>query len=272
MFPAFSKLNPEKEPELVKSVFATSVKYTALLLVPATMVLITLSTPLINTLFPKDGILHSLFVVNAAPKFPDAPLFLSFSILVNLLVLVGNVSLGTFQTGIRQTGQVMKQSILSVIVGLGLGYFIVVFMYDVGGPTYAVIGGLLGSLIATVPNVAWGLHWCWRKYKVKVDFGNSARIFASSGLASVVTYMFISLLHLPYIIMLVSGFIVFLMVYLISAPLLGAVNQGDIDNFKKMFAGLGIVSTLLAAPLVFMRKMCKMCKTNNDKKMLEAVN
>ena len=70
LFPAFSKLNPEKEPELVRTVFASSVKYTAMLLVPATMILITLSTPLINTLFPKDGILQSLFVVNAAAKVP----------------------------------------------------------------------------------------------------------------------------------------------------------------------------------------------------------
>ena len=46
LFPVFSKLKPEKEPDLVKTVFASSVKYTAVLLVPATMMLITLATPL----------------------------------------------------------------------------------------------------------------------------------------------------------------------------------------------------------------------------------
>jgi len=204
LFPVFSKLNPEKEPELVKTVFASSVKYTAVLLVPATMILITLSTPLINTLFPQNGILASLFVVNAEPKFPYAPLFLALSSIVNLLVLVGNISLGTFQTGIGKTNQVMKQSILSLAVGLPLAYLLVSYFYSIGGPSFAVIGGIVGTLIATTPNVAWGLYWSWKKYRVKADFRISAKIFASSAIASVVTYLFINFLSFPgYLITLV---------------------------------------------------------------------
>ncbi len=102
LFPVFSKINPEKEPELIRTVFSSSVKYTALLLVPATMMLITLATPLVNTLFPQDGIIHSLFTPDATPKFPLAPIFLALSATVNLFVLLGNISIGTFQTGIGQ--------------------------------------------------------------------------------------------------------------------------------------------------------------------------
>jgi O-antigen/teichoic acid export membrane protein len=265
LFPVFSKLNPEKELELMKTVFASSVKYTALLLVPATMVLITLSTPLINTLFPQSGIMHSLFIANAAPKFPYAPLFLAFSSLVNLLVLVGNISLGTFQAGIGKTSQVMKQSILSLVVGLPLAYLLVAYFYSIGGSSFAVIGGIVGALIATTPNVAWGLYWSWKNYKVKADFRISAKIFASSALASVITYLFISFFSLPYWMTLVMGFIVFMVVYLVSAPLIGAVNQADIDNFKAMFSSLGVVSKILNFPLLFMRKMCR---KNNAKKVL----
>jgi len=237
------------------------------LLVPATMILITLSTPLINTLFPQNGIMQSLFVVNAAPKFPYAPLFLALSSIVNLLVLVGNISLGTFQVGIRKTNQVMKQSILSLAVGLPLAYLIVSYFYSIGGPSFAVIGGILGTLIASTPGVVWGLYWSWKKYRVKADFRISAKIFASSAIASVVTYLFINFFSFPgYLITLVGGFIVFLVVYLTSAPLIGAVNQADIDNFKTMFSGLPFwLPKILDVPLVFMRKMCK---NNNAKKVL----
>ena len=188
LFPVFSKLNPEKEPELVKTVFASSVKYTAVLLVPATMLLITLATPLVNTLFPANGIIQSLFVVNAAPKFPYAPLFLALSAVVNLFVLIGNISLGTFQTGIGKTNQVMKQSILTLAIGLPLAYLLVGFFASFGGSnaqasaSYAVIGGILGSVIASVPGMVWGLVWIWRKYHVKADFVVSAKIFASQRL------------------------------------------------------------------------------------------
>jgi len=268
LFPVFSRLNPQKEPELVKTVFASSVKYTAILLVPATMLLITLSTPLINTLFPQNGIMHSFFIANASPKFPYAPLFLALSCLVNLLVLAGYLILGTFQTGIGKTNQVMKQSILSLVIGLPLAYLLVAYFYSIGGPSFAVIGGIIGTLIATMPNAAWGLYWCWKNYKVKADFRISAKIFASSAAASVVTYLFISFFSLPYWITLVMGFVVFMVVYLASAPLIGAVNQADIDNFKAMSSGLGIVSKISIFPLLFMRKMCR--KNNAQKVLLES--
>ncbi len=265
LFPVFSKLNPQKEPELVKTVFASSVKYTAMLLVPATMLLITLSTPLINTLFPQNGILHSFFIADAAPKFPFAPLFLALSCLVNLLVLGGYVILAAFQTGIGKTNQVMKQSILSLVIGLPLAYLLVAYFYSIGGSSFAVIGGIVGTLIAIMPNAAWGLYWCWKNYKVKADFRISSKIFASSAAASVVTYLFISFFSLPYLITLVMGFVVFMVVYLTSAPLIGAVNQADIDNLKAMSSGLGIVSKISNFPLLFMRKMCR---KNNTKKIL----
>jgi O-antigen/teichoic acid export membrane protein len=268
LFPVFSKLNPEKEPELVKTVFASSVKYTAVLLVPATMILITLATPLVNTLFPKNGIMESLFVV-AEPKFPYAPLFLAVSSIINLFVLVGNISLGTFQTGIGKTNQVMKQSVLSLAVGLPLAYLLVSYFASIGGPSFAVIGGIIGTLIASAPGIVWGLYWIWKNYRVKADFRVSAKIFAASAIASAVTYLFINIFSLAYWMTLAAGFLVFLLVYLATAPLLGAVNQMDIENFRAMFSGLGVVSKVLNVPLLFMRKMCK---GNSAKKVLAAGN
>ena len=260
LFPVFAKLNPQKELELVKRVFATSVKYTAFLLVPATLALITLATPLINTIFPSSGsIVQSFYVVSAGSKYPYGALFLAFSSLVNLLVLVGNISLGTFQTGIGKTKQVMKQSILSLAIGLPLAFFLVAYFYLIGGASFAVIGGLVGALIATIPNVAWGLYWSWKNYRVKADFNISAKILISSALASVSAFLFISLstLKIPSGIILLGSFVVFLVVYLTAAPLLGAVNRMDIENFRTMFSSLGIVSKFLNLPLFFMNKMCK---------------
>ena len=257
LFPIFSKLNPEKEPKLVKTVFASSVKYTALLLVPATMILMSLATPLVNTLFPKNGILETLLVVTAEPKFPYAPLFLVITSIVNLFVLFGNISLGTFQTGIGKTNQVMKQSILSLAFGLPLSYFLVSYFSSIGGPLYAIIGGEIGTLIAGTPGMIWGLYWIWKNYRVQADFGASAKIFAASAIASVVSYLFVSVLSLPWWLMLASGFFVFLFVYLASAPLLGAVNRTDIANLKAMFSGLGVVGKVLDFPLLFMKKMCR---------------
>ena len=263
LFPAFAKLNPEKEPELVKTVFASSVKYTAILLVPTTMLLMTLSTPLVNTLFPKDGILQSLFIVNAEPKFPYAPIFLIISSIVNLFVLFGNVSLATFQTGIGKTNQIMKQSMLSFAISLPFAYVIIPYFGSIAvsdpliAQMYAIIGGILAILVSSTPGMVWGLIWLWRTYKVKVDYKASVKIFAASSIASVVTYLFLTMFNAAYWILLAVGAGIFLAVYLISAPLLGAVNRVDIDNLKTMTSGLGFISRALDFPLHFMRKICK---------------
>ena len=263
LFPVFSKLKPESEPKLVQTVFASSVKYTALLLVPATLLLVTLSNPLVNTLFPENGILNSFFVVGAAPKFPYAPPFLALSVLVNLFVLIGNISLSTFQTGIGRTNQVMKQSLLSLGIGLPIAIGLVSFSYSVGGSngeaaaSLAVVGGIIGALIASMPGMLWGLVWVWKNYRVRANLHLSAKILTSSLLAAAAAFLVVSYLHLPYWMILVAGFVAFSLVYLTCAPLLGAVNSMDIENFRTMFSGLGMVSKVLNLPLLFMRRLCK---------------
>jgi hypothetical protein len=110
-----------------------------------------------------------------------------------------------------------------------------------------------------------GLYWCWKNYKVKANFGISARIFVSSALASAAAFLFIIFfsLRIPFGIILAGGFLVFLGVYLVAAPLLGAVNRMDIENFRSMFSSLGVVSKVLNIPLLLMHKVCGIKPENN---------
>jgi O-antigen/teichoic acid export membrane protein len=271
LFPAFSKLNPEKEPELVKNVFSSSVKYTAIFLIPATMLIIALSTPLVNTLFPQEGILHYLrtgldgifhflFDVGVESKFPYAPLFLAVSSIVNLLVLFGHVSLMAFQTGIGKTKQVMKQSVLSLTISLPFSYAIIRYFALFGGEmseVLVVIGGILAVMVSTIPGLVWGLIWAWKNYRVKADFKNSGKIFTASLFASIVAYIFVINFNASYPVLLFIGTLLFLCVYLITVPIIGAVNPADIDNLILMSSELGIISKILKTPLLFMRKLCR---------------
>jgi O-antigen/teichoic acid export membrane protein len=275
LFPAFSKLNPQKEPELVKTVFSSSVKYTALFLIPTTMLLIALATPLVNTLFPQNGILQFLsiegvkqfidgikqflFAVNA-PKFPYAPIFLAVSSIVNLFVLLGHVSLVAFQTGIGKTTQIMKQSILSLAISLPFAYAIITYFGTFSGVNselYAVIGGIIAIMVSTIPGLVWGLIWSWKNYHIKADFKNSGKIFVASLTATITAYAFSRFFNASYPILLFAGTLLFLLVYIIITPLIGAINQADIDNLKLMSSELGIISKILKIPLKVMQKLCK---------------
>ncbi|MCL1970986.1 MAG: oligosaccharide flippase family protein [Candidatus Bathyarchaeota archaeon] len=264
LFPAFSKLNTDKEPELARTVFTSSVKYLSIFLIPVTMLIITLSTPLISTLFPQDGLFQALFtktlfVVGTESKFSYAPTFLALSSIVNLFVLFGSVSLSAFQTGIGKTKQIMKQSLLSIAISVPFAYAIITYfgVFSAGNESLVVIGGIIAIMVSTIPGLVWGLIWAWKNYRVKADFKNSSKIFAASLLASTATYAATSILNAPYVILLITGAIIFLLVYLTCMPLIGAVNRADIENLKIMTSGLGIISKIVAIPLIIMQKICK---------------
>jgi stage V sporulation protein B len=254
LFPAFAKVNAKNEPELLKTVFASSVKYTSVIVVPATIVIMALSSPIVNTLWPQ--------------KFLLAPMFLTLSVIINLYVAVGNVSLGTFMTGLGETRWLMLQSLLSLACSAPLVAFMIAFPSTLT-PMMGVIVGIIGILFSTLPGMVWGLIWVAKRYKVKADFGSSARILISSVVAGIVAYLTASLGQ-PYlntlglsfwvstVISLVVGFGLFLGMYLLLAPLTGAVNQADVTNIREMFSGLGIVSRVLEIPLKFMEKPLKM--------------
>ena len=241
LFPAFSKVNPKEEKELLRTVFVSSVKYTSILIVPATLIVITLSTPIVYTVY--------------GGKFPFAPIFLAFSSFINLYAIVGHLSLGTFLTGTKETSQLMKMSALSLVLGLPFGTALIIFLNNMGGSSYAVIGGILGILISSAPGLIWGLHWVWKEYRIKADFINSGKILSASCVAAVTTYLFLWFFAFSPWINLSLGLIIFVITYLTVSPLIGAIDKTDVENFRSMFSGLGIFSYILEIPLRFVEKI-----------------
>ncbi len=130
--------------------------------------MITLSAPIANLLFPQVGFLQGLTAINPVPKYPYAPLFLSLSCLTSLLVLIGFYTLSSFQAGLRQTRQVMKQSLVSLAVGLPLALFAVGYFYTFGGPVYAVVAGIIGGFISSAINAVWASYWSWKPIRCEL--------------------------------------------------------------------------------------------------------
>jgi len=236
LFPAFAKLDPQNEHSLLKNVFASSVKYTALLLVPATMAVMVLSKPMISTLF--------------GDKWTYAPFFLTLYVTSNLLVIFGIIIMGSFLAGLGETKMLMKLSLLTLSFGLPLAFLLI--------PTLGIVGVILGSIFAGIPSMSWGLYWIWKHYEAKTDFQSSAKIFTASAIAAITTYSSLNFLNTSDWIRLVTGGIVFLAVYILTAPLIGAVSQSDINNLRTMLSGLGIISKLINIPLALAEKVAEL--------------
>lgn len=223
LFPAFSKLDSVKDKQLLKTVYTSSIKYSSLFLTPVTMAIMVLSTPLISTIY--------------ADKWLSAPLFLTLYVSGNLVVLLGNLSYGRLLYAMGETGVLMKLSVLTLCVGVPLAFLLI--------PSFGIVGLIICSIIASVSSLLVGLYWTWKHYETKPDLQNSARIFIASVIAAVITFVLLSLLNAAPWIMLACGVFVFVMIYLISLPLVGAVNLVDIANLRLMFSEIRVVSKFL---------------------------
>jgi O-antigen/teichoic acid export membrane protein len=148
LFPTFSKLNPRNEQQLLKTVFTASVKYTALLLVPATMAMMVLSKPIVSTLY--------------GDKWSYAPPFLALYIISNLYVIFGSLSGSSLLTALGETKTLMKLYMLTLAIGIPIGFLLI--------PQFGILGVILVSITAGLPSLFIGLYWVWKRYGTTVEF------------------------------------------------------------------------------------------------------
>ena len=235
LFPAFSKLDPSREKQLLKTIFASSVKYSSLFLVPSTIALMILSAPLIGTLFGE--------------KWLFAPLFLTVLVIVELFVLFGGMSFGRLLVATGETKFLMKLNVLTLCTGVPLAFLLI--------PPFGIIGVIFTGIVAGTPSCIIGIYGTWKRFETKADFRNSARIFFASALAGVTTHLFLYVFVAAPWIMLTTGVMIFLFVYIVSIILFGAINQKDISNLQVMFSGLGPISKILQILLTLLEKSFK---------------
>jgi O-antigen/teichoic acid export membrane protein len=233
LFPAFSKLKAEEEKKTLRVVFQSSVKYGALLTLPVTLMIMVLSEPLV-------------FAV-VGTEYTDAPFFLTLYSIIYLYVGLGNLSLGNFLNGQGKTQITMRMALLTLCMGLLLGWILI--------PQFGVVGLIVANSIAGFPSLFTGLWWIRKHFGATIDLVSSAKIFLASGIAAVVTYLLLAQLNYNYWIELITGGISFLVVYLVTAPLIRAVDKKDVRNLREMLSGLGPLSYIFNIPLEIIEKL-----------------
>lgn len=236
LFPTFSKIDSLKDKQLLKTIYKSSVKYSSLFLVPATMAIMVLSVPMISTLY--------------GGKWLFAPFFLTLYVAGNLVVLLGNLSYNRLLYAMGETKMLMKLSALTLCISIPLGFLLI--------PTFGILGVIIvGALISPTFGLIIGIYWTWKHYEAKPDFQNSAKILLASSIATLATFLLINTFAAAPLMTLALGAIVFLFVYLISIPLVGALNLTDTNNLRYMFSGIKLISKVLAIPLIIIEKLVR---------------
>ncbi len=233
LFPAFSKLDPQKEMKTLRTIFQYSVKYASLLTIPAAVAIMVLSKPLVFTLFGGE--------------YTYAPAFLTLYAISYLYTAFGNLSLGNFLNGQGKTTVTMKLTIITLATGVPLGLMLI--------PRFGITGLIATMLVSGLPTLVTGLWWIRKHFGATVEWASSLKILAASATAALITQLILSQLHTPQWVSLIVGGIIFLIAYVVTTPLIKAVNPDDIENLRQMLSELGPLSRLFTLPLDLIEKI-----------------
>ena len=217
MFPAFSKLNAEKDGGTLKNVFQYSVKYASLIVLPVTVMVMSLAHPAIGTIFGN--------------KYPDAPLFLALLSIIYLYTAIGNLSLGNLIGGQGYTKFGLKVTLLTIALGFPLS---LIFTSQLG-----IVGLIVASSIVAVPAMLIYLRFAKRKFGVTVDWASSAKIVFSSAAAGLLTFLSVSVMPFSYPIQLLLGVVIFVLSFVAIAILTKTITAADIANVREIVRALG---------------------------------
>ena len=217
LFPAFSKLDSQKDKETLKNVFQFSVKYATLIVVPVTAMVIALAQPAIGTIF--------------GDKYVQAPLFLALLAASYLYAALGNLSVSNLITGQGYTTFLLKLTILGVAIGVPLSFVLI--------SKFGVIGLIVAGLVNGEPSLIIGLRFIKKHFGVTVDWVSSAKILLSSTIAAILTYVLISQLAFSSLIQLIIGVIVFVIVFIFATVVTRTVNKADMINLREIVDALG---------------------------------
>jgi O-antigen/teichoic acid export membrane protein len=233
LFPAFSKLDADKDKETLKIVFKSSIKYSSLLVVPPTVVVIALANPVVSALF---GV-----------KYADAPLFLALLAVTYLLTAFGQLSTFNLISGQGKTRFYLELAIVNTATGIVMAVSLV--------PTFGVIGLIITTVFDGVPGLAISLFWIKIHYDATVDWASSAKILFSSGAAGALTFIAVSLVSLSDWPKLVLGLLVFAAVFLLTLIATRTLRKPDIDNLRLMASELGPLSGIINKILNILERM-----------------
>jgi O-antigen/teichoic acid export membrane protein len=239
MFPMFSKMNPKDQRSDLARGFVLAVKYTSLLMLPASVAVMVFSRNLIYLTFGSGYALAPQYLVLLAALY--------------LLTAISYLVLGSFLSGIADTRTVVKISVVTLAVYLPLG------------PGLAWLWGPFGLLIAYILSIAtstvYGLRHTSVKHDARPDLRASGRILLAALGAAVPTLGLIQLDGAGVgVVNLVVGGLLYLGVYLTLAPILGAVEKQDIVNLRTLLGGTRIVALLVNPVFDYESKLLSVVK------------
>jgi O-antigen/teichoic acid export membrane protein len=239
MFPMFAKMDPKSQRSDLARGFVLAVKYTSLLMIPASVAVMVFSRDLVYLTFGSG--------------YRLAPQYLVLLAALYLLTAISYLVIGNFLMGIADTRTVLNMSVVTLAVYLPLGPVLATLW----GPFGLLIAYILSNAVSTV----YGLRQTSVKHDARPDLRASGRILLAAVGAAAPTLVLIQLDGAGVgAVNLIIGGLLYLLVYLTLASVLRSVEEQDILNLRTLLGGTRIVAVLVNPVFDYESKLLSVLK------------
>jgi O-antigen/teichoic acid export membrane protein len=208
MFPLFSKF--KRDDPQIKSIYYLVVKFTAMVILPVSFVIILLSDPLSRIIY---GV-----------QYPYVALYLSLYLLVFIGEGLGDWTLWSLISGLGESNVTFRSSILMFVSGTVLAILL--------APGYQIVGILIAMNIA--PKIGWLYHvfWVKKNLNISLEWGSMARLYLAALVAFAGAFLVLNYFNFSDWLSLFVGGFSYLILYVVVLAISGALRHDDISQIR----------------------------------------
>ena len=239
LLPMYTKVNAKGDREGLSKVFSISNRYIALVMIPLTTALMTLSKEIIYIVYGSE--------------YVSAYIYASLIFAPNLLTGFGSIAIPQLFNAVGETKLNLYTSLISTIVFIPISYVLTIVL------NYRLWGFLIASLIASMVGVILQNIYVIKMFKEALDIKSVIPVYISSALA-IVSVLLIYRIPLPRpvsIARVVLGVIAYLLTYVSLCIVMKALDEHDLEFFEKAFSGIPFLNIFIEMLLIVARKIMK---------------
>lgn len=232
LFPLFSKIN-HRENDLLKVVYQNSVKYSSLIIIPVTMMLMLTSDSLIHILYGTD--------------YPLTASYMKLYFMIFLYTGLGLNSIGNLLNSQGDTKIIFITNILNMLIGLPTSFYLI--------SNLNIIGLMITAILLPLPGLIYNHLWINNRYGFTIDWIASGKIFFSSILSYVIINNLISLFNISTILNIILSSGLYLITYLSILIMIKTITLNDVNNIRRITTSLGPLTPYFNIFLNFLEKV-----------------
>jgi O-antigen/teichoic acid export membrane protein len=228
LLPAFSKLDTTTRGK-IKDFFKLANKYTTLLIVPCTVIMI---------VFSRDIVL-----IVYGSTFETASLYLSTNMILYLFVGLGYLTVTSLFNGLGETRLVLRATFINFTIFLVLTPLLT--------QSYGVQGLISAFLTSNAVGTVYGYYLARSRFDIEFAKKAIVKIYVASLVSALPALTFLYASPLPRMINVAAGAILYVLTYITIIPMLKAITLNELERLALVLRGTKPLNLVLKPLLRF---------------------